>query len=90
MAEARREVEKLTQDIDECVDYINEIKEQVALAQDAAESAKEELDSLKADLDEKSDKIQEFRQLEVWCLYMMFTSVLISLIRIDDAEANHQ
>lgn len=65
LAEARKEVEKLTQDIDECVEYINEIKEQVALAQDAAESAREELDSLKADLDEKSDKIQEFRQLEV-------------------------
>lgn len=65
LAEARRDVEKLTQDIDECVEYINEIKEQVALAQDAAESAREELDSLKADLDEKSDKIQEFRQLEV-------------------------
>ena len=61
LAEITQDLQALEEKLEECVQYVEEIRSKVADAQTAAEDSKDDLENLKAELDEKTDKIQAFR-----------------------------
>jgi len=65
LAEIEAELGDLNRQLDECVQYVTELRAQVEAAQAAAEHSKDDLESLKAELDTKTEEIQAFRQKEV-------------------------
>jgi structural maintenance of chromosome 4 len=65
LAEVEAELGGLNRRLEECVQYVTELRAQVEAAQAAAEHSKDDLESLKAELDTKTEEIQAFRQKEV-------------------------
>lgn len=63
--EVEGELGDLTSQLEECVQYVTELRSQVEAAQAAAEHSKDDLESLKSELDTKTEEIQAFRQKEV-------------------------
>ena len=65
LAEITEDLQALEEELEECVQYVEEIRSKVADAQTAAENSKDDLDNLKAELEEKTEQIQAFRAKEV-------------------------
>jgi structural maintenance of chromosome 4 len=63
--EVEGELGDLMSQLEECVQYVTELRSQVEAAQAAAEHSKDDLESLKSELDTKTEEIQAFRQKEV-------------------------
>lgn len=67
LSEVESELADLTEKLEDCVQYVTELRSQVEAAQAAAEHSKDDLESLKSELDTKTEEIQAFRQKEVSC-----------------------
>ncbi|TCD63502.1 hypothetical protein EIP91_005335 [Steccherinum ochraceum] len=65
LADNQRDMEELSTQLQECSDYVVQVRSKVDAAKSAEENSKEDLDNLKAELDEKTEQIQAFRQKEM-------------------------
>ncbi|EGO05390.1 hypothetical protein SERLA73DRAFT_101211 [Serpula lacrymans var. lacrymans S7.3] len=63
--DAESELAELNEKLEECAQYVTELRSKVEAAQAAAEYSKDDLDNLKAELDTKTEEIQAFRQKEM-------------------------
>lgn len=59
------DLEELNGQLEQCAQYVTELRAKVDAAQAAAENSKDDLENLKAELDTKTEEIQAFRQKEV-------------------------
>ena len=75
---------KVEEELEECVQYVENIRAKVADAQSAEENSKDDLDNLKAELDEKTEQIQAFRVKEVGYSELHGTSVILTAIYFTD------
>ncbi|EIW64469.1 RecF/RecN/SMC protein [Trametes versicolor FP-101664 SS1] len=65
LEDVQRELADLEEQLEECAEYMAQLRQQVDVAQTAAEKSSEALAQLKEELDEKSEHIQAFRQKEM-------------------------
>ena len=65
LEETTAEVESLDEEIEETTGLLDQLRENVSQANDAVDQAKDEMDRLKSEVDAATEKIREFRQLEV-------------------------
>jgi structural maintenance of chromosome 4 len=63
--EVKQDMQSLEEELEDCVQYLEELRSKVADAQTAAENSKDDLENLKAELHEKTEHIQAFRAKEV-------------------------
>ncbi|KAI9066460.1 hypothetical protein FKP32DRAFT_1589530 [Trametes sanguinea] len=65
LEEVQNELAELEEQLEECAGYMSQLRQQVDIAQTAAEKASDDLGKLKEELDEKTEQIQAFRQTEM-------------------------
>ncbi|KAI8990648.1 RecF/RecN/SMC protein [Trametes punicea] len=65
LKDVQGELAELEQQLEECAGYMAQLRQQVDVAQAAAEKASDDLAKLKEELDEKTEQIQGFRQTEM-------------------------
>ncbi|CDO73402.1 hypothetical protein BN946_scf185013.g36 [Trametes cinnabarina] len=65
LKEVQGELAELEEQLEECGGYMSQLRQQVDVAQAAAEKASDDLNKLKEELDEKTEQIQAFRQTEM-------------------------
>ncbi|KAI0640132.1 RecF/RecN/SMC protein [Trametes polyzona] len=65
LEDVRGELAELEEQLEECAGYMSQLRQQVDVAQAAAEQSSEALAKLKEELDEKTENIQAFKQTKM-------------------------